>query len=317
MMNLLIYGCLLIVGFAILIKGSDFFIDSSTSIARHFGVSELIIGLTLVSVGTSLPELGASVAASIRGSGGIAVGNVVGSNIINIALVLGLCTALRGYKTDKTILKRDGYIIGAVSLLFVFLVFQGTEVSRLDGLILITIFFLYLRLLFKKGTREERRSGGEAVGKAEGMGREVLMLVGGLVGVLLGAKLLIDAATNIAAITGVSESVIGVTVIAFGTSLPELAVSVGAIMKGKESLSIGNIIGSNIFNILWVIGVASLVNSLAVDRMLFYFNIPLMLTVTILLLLFMRTGWKLERWEGAVFIALYIFFIVFNFGYKI
>lgn len=322
-MNLLISGCLLIVGFAMLIKGSDFFIESSASIARRFSVSELIIGLTLASVGTSLPELGASVAASIQGSGGIAVGNVVGSNIINIALVLGLCTVIRGYKTDKTILKRDGYIMGAVSLLLVFLVFQGTEVSRLDGLILITIFFLYLRLLFKKGIREERRSGGEgeegeeAVGKAEGLGREVLILVGGLAGVLLGAKLLIDAAVEIAKITGVSESVIGVTVIAFGTSLPELAVSVGALMKGKESLSIGNIIGSNIFNILWVIGVASLVNSLAVDRMLFYFNIPLMLIVAILLLLFMRIGWKLERWEGAVFIALYIFFIAFNYGYKI
>ena len=298
---------LLIVGLAMLLKGSDYLIGSSAEIARYFHVSELVIGLTLVSVGTSLPELGVSAYASYLGSGGIAVGNVVGSNIANIALVLGLCIILRGYKIDETMLKRDGYIMLAVSLLFIILVIG--DVSRLDGLILMVVFILYLGLLFKKGAEEKIK----VSRKGKGITKEVLMLFIGILGVFLGAKFLVESAIDIASAIGVPESVIGVTLVAFGTSVPELAVSVNAIRKGHEGISIGNIIGSNIFNILWVIGVASLIGKLAVDRMLFNFNIPLMLFVAGLLLVFMRTGWKLERWEGMVFVALYAGFLIFNY----
>ncbi len=303
---------LLAAGLVILAKGSDLFIDSSTAIARHFGVTEFIVGLTLVSVGTSLPEFGASVYASYHGSGGIAVGNIVGSNIANIALILGISVLFRSIKTSKVMVKRDGYVMLAVSLLFAGIVIGG--VSRLDGLILIACFAIYMRLLYVQRRSDDcAPDAGSRTSAGNKVSKEVIKLAAGGAGVFLGAKLLVDSAMVIALAIGVSESIIGVTLVAFGTSVPELAVSISAIRKNCEDLFIGNIIGSNIFNILWVGGVASLVGPLAVDDVLLRFSVPVMIFVAALLLVFMRTGWKLERWEGAVFVALYAGFICFNF----
>jgi cation:H+ antiporter len=301
MINTLI---LLAIGILILWKGSDLFIDSSKSIARHFGVTELFIGLTLVSVSTSLPEFSASVYASIYGSSAVAVGNIVGSNIANVALVLGIFVLVRSIAISKDTLKRDGYVMLAVSFLFVGLAVGG--VSRFDGLILMTCFVLYMRLLYVQRTDGERE-------QHVNMLKESIKLLAGIIGVVLGAKLLVDSAISIAVTFGVSQSVIGVTLVAFGTSVPELVVSVRAITKRSEDLAIGNIIGSNIFNVLWVGGAASLIRPLTVDDVLLRFSMPVMIFVALLLLIFMRTNWKLERWEGAVFVSLYAGFIFFNF----
>ncbi len=301
---------LLAAGLVILAKGSDLFIDSSTAIARHFRVTEFIIGLTLVSVGTSLPELGASVYASYHGSGGIAVGNIVGSNIANIALILGISVLFKSVKTSEVMVNRDGHVMLAVSLLFAGIVIGG--VSRLEGLILITCFALYMRVLYVQRRSDDYVPDAESRTSA-GISKEIIKLAAGGAGVFLGAKLLVDSAMAIALAIGVSESIIGVTLVAFGTSVPELAVSISAIRKNCEDLFIGNIIGSNIFNILWVGGIASLVGPLAVDDVLLRFSVPVMIFVAALLLVFMRTKWKLERWEGAVFVALYAGFIRFNF----
>jgi cation:H+ antiporter len=301
MINTLI---LLAIGILILWKGSDLFIDSSKSIARHFGVTELFIGLTLVSVSTSLPEFSASVYASIYGSSAVAVGNIVGSNIANVALVLGIFVLVRSIAISKDTLKRDGYVMLAVSFLFVGLAVGG--VSRFDGLILMTCFVLYMRLLYVQRTDGERE-------QHVNMLKESIKLLAGIIGVVLGAKLLVDSAISIAVTFGVSQSVIGVTLVAFGTSVPELVVSVRAITKRSEDLAIGNIIGSNIFNVLWVGGAASLIRPLTVDDALLRFSMPVMIFVALLLLIFMRTNWKLERWEGAVFVSLYAGFIFFNF----
>ncbi len=304
---------LLAAGLLILAKGSDFFIDSSTYIARRFGVSELIIGLTLVSVGTSLPEFGASVYASYYGSGAIAVGNIIGSNIANIGLVLGVTIMLSSIKISRDLLKRDSYVMLGVSFLFVSIAVDG--VSRLDGLILIAVFLLYIRLLYAVQRMAEIDVSPSLNNSSEGakMFKKIIEFIAGCAGVFLGAKLLVESAIDIAAAIGVTQSVIGVTLVAFGTSVPELAVCITAIKKKAEDIAIGNVIGSNIFNILWVGGVASLVSPLAVDETLIRFSMPVMIFVAALLLVFMRTKWKLERWEGAVLILLYVGFIFFNF----
>lgn len=303
---------LLAAGLLILAKGSDFFIDSSAYFARRFGVTEFIIGLTLVYVGTSLPEFGASVYASYHGSGAIAVGNIIGSNIANIGLILGITVIIGSIRTSAEMLKRDGFIMLGVSFLFVGIAIGG--ITRLDGLILITCFVLYMRLLYmqRKGTNSAAGATSRA-SDGDRTIREVVKLLAGGAGIFLGAKLLVDSAIDIAFAIGVSESVIGVTLVAFGTSVPELAVCISAITKKFESIAIGNVIGSNIFNILWVGGVASLVSPLRVDEALLRFSMPVMLLTAALLLVFMRTNWKLERWEGVVFVVMYACFIFLSF----
>ncbi|MEE9151457.1 MAG: calcium/sodium antiporter [Thermoplasmata archaeon] len=305
---------LFVLGLAILIKGSDFFVGSAVFIARHFGVSELIIGLTLVSMGTSLPELGTSVYASHAGEGGIAVGNVVGSNIANIALVLGICLMFGAIKVKKV--KRDGLIMLGVSLVFIIFIFGG--VARWEGLVLMALFVIYLVFLFRKNKiqagKGNKREKSECSGTREnGLAKRITLLVIGCFGIFLGAKLMVDSAVSIAFTFRIPGTVIGSTLIAFGTSVPELTVSLVAVLKKHEGISIGNIIGSNIFNILWVIGAASLVSDLAVDSTLLYINIPIMLFVAALLLVFMFTGRRLERWQGGVFIAIYAVFLLLNY----
>lgn len=307
---------LFVAGLAILIKGSDFFVGSSAFVARHFGVSRLIIGLTLVSMGTSLPELGASVYASYIGEGEIAVGNVVGSNIANIALVLGACILLRQIRVKRKMIRRDGLIMLGVTILFIFLVIGG--VRRWEGVILMVIFIIYILLLYKHNKTDKEDEdlcelSDRFCPRESSLKVEMVKLIAGCFGVFLGSKLLVDSAVGIAQTFSISQSVIGSTLIAFGTSVPELAVSMTAILKRLEDISIGNIIGSNIFNILWVIGVAALVANLAVDEILLYTNIPIMLIVSALLLIFMAVRGKLERWQGIIFVVIYVVFIFLNY----
>jgi cation:H+ antiporter len=351
-MNILVSAILFIGGLAILIKGSDFFITGAAYMAKHFGVSELIIGLTLVSMGTSLPEFGASVYASATGAGGIAVGNVVGSNVANIALVLGVCLLITNIRIKKKMLKRDGLIMLAVSLLFTLFVFGG--VARWEGIVLMVIFAAYIIYLYKQNKEEkesealskvieesierDRRVGGDIAKliidkvdgdekenkeqkdtepeentKYPGFAKEIAKLAVGCLMVIVGAWLLVEMAVGISETLGISQTVIGSTLVAFGTSVPELAVSIVAILKRFEQISIGNIIGSNIFNILWVIGAAALVGGLAVDYTLLYINIPIMLMVAAILLIFMASGKKLMRWQGVVFVTIYGVFLIMNY----
>jgi cation:H+ antiporter len=311
---------LLIIGLAILIKGSDFFVESAAYIARHFGVSELIIGLTLVSMGTSLPELGASVYAAYNGSGGIAIGNVVGSNIANIALVLGAVLLLKEITVKKKMLSRDGLVMMAVSLIFIMFVITGDTVGRWEGLLLMVIFSVYIFYLYRQNKVEKLTCETTDVcdriePKKSTLGKESILLIIGCIGVIIGAKLLVDSAVSIANELNISEAVIGSTLIAFGTSVPELAVSMTAILRKHGDISIGNILGSNIFNILWVIGAAALVSPLTVNdnNVLININIPIMLLVAAILLIFMSIGKQLKRWQGGVFVAIYVVFLVLNF----
>jgi cation:H+ antiporter len=351
-MDILVSALLFVGGLVILIKGSDFFITGAAYMAKHFGVSELIIGLTLVSMGTSLPEFGASVYASATGAGGIAVGNVVGSNVANIALVLGVCLLITNISIKKKMLKRDGLVMMVVSLLFIMFVITNERVELWEGIVLMVIFAAYIIYLYKQNKDEkesealskaivesierDRRVGGEIAKliidkidenevkeqkdaepeenvKYPGFAKEIAKLTMGCIMVIVGAWLLVEMAVGISEALGISQTVIGSTLVAFGTSVPELAVSVVAILKRFEQISIGNIIGSNIFNILWVIGAAALVGELAVDYTLLYINIPIMLMVAAILLIFMASGKKLMRWQGAIFVAIYGVFLILNY----
>ncbi len=314
---------LLIAGLAILIKGSDYFVESAAYIARHFGVSELIIGLTLVSMGTSLPELGASVYAAMRGSGGIAIGNVVGSNIANIALVLGAVLLLKEITVKKKMLSRDGLVMMAVSLVFIMFIITDDSIARWEGLALMIIFTFYIYYLYRQNkveklTCEETDVCDQIEPKKSSLAKESVLLVMGCIGVIIGAQLLVDQAVIIASELNISQAVIGSTLIAFGTSVPELAVSLTAILRKHGDISIGNILGSNIFNILWVIGAAALIRPLGMGEtggeILININIPIMLIVAALLLIFMAIGRNLKRWQGGVFVAIYAIFLVLNFS---
>ncbi|MBU7017916.1 MAG: calcium/sodium antiporter [Theionarchaea archaeon] len=302
------------VGFIFLWKGSEYFVTAAAEIAKRIGVSDLVIGLTLVSASTTLPEFMASVMASHLGSGGIAVGNAVGSNITNIALILGTCMIIEGYSVEPLVLKRYGLTLLVVCLFFVVLIFNN--ISRIEGGILLALFFLYLLILSReKHTRREIKEVSIELEdiQLEPAWKVMVEFVGGGVAIFVGARGLVGSALNIAMTLGVFESAIGATLVALGTSLPEFAVSLRALKEDYEQISVGNILGANTFNILWVVGFSALVHPLVLDANLLYFNIPVMLGITSLLLIFMRMGYKLKRWQGIVFLVLYIFFVVKNY----
>jgi cation:H+ antiporter len=301
------------IGFVLLWKGSEYFVTAAAEIAKRIGVSDLVIGLTLVSASTTLPEFMASVTASHLGSGGIAVGNVVGSNITNIALILGTCMILEGYAVEPLVLKRYGTSLLMVCVLFIIFVFGN--IVRIEGIILLILFFAYLFFLSRE--KHTRREIMEVSVELEDIPREPVWkmaakFVGGGVGIFLGAKGLVGSALNIATTLHVHESAIGATIVALGTSLPEFAVSLRALKEDYEQISVGNILGANTFNILWVIGFSAIINPLQLDTNLLYFNIPLMMGVTVLLLIFMKMR-QLKRWQGILFLGLYAFFVVKNY----
>lgn len=301
-------------GFVLLWKGSEYFVTGAAEIAKRVGVSDLVIGLTLVSASTTLPEFMTSVTASHLGSGGIAVGNAVGSNITNIALILGTCMIIEGYSFEPLVLKRYGVTLLLVCGMFVFFVIG--DISRIEGSILLTLFFVYLLVLSReKHTRREIIEVSTELKHitAEPKWKVALRIVGGGAAIFIGARLLVSSAINIALALGVFESAIGATIVALGTSLPEFAVSLRALREDYEEISVGNILGANTFNILWVIGFSAVVNPLKLDANLLYFNIPLMIGVTALLLVFMSRGYKLTRWQGIVFLVLYVAFVGKNY----
>ncbi|HEX59929.1 MAG TPA: calcium/sodium antiporter [Methanomicrobia archaeon] len=295
---------LLFTGLFTLVVAADVFVESSAAVARRFNISEMVIGLTLVAFGTSAPELATSLYAAAVGSSGIAVGTVVGSNITNVA-ILGICAAIVPLATDENVV-RDGLVVLSISLLLAVLAFQG--ISRWEGCVLIVAFVSYMAALRMRGgvTMQDENIRFSGV-------LEFLKLCLGGFGIFLGAKLMVDSAVSIAAFFNILESVIGSTLIAFGTSAPELAVSVNAAVKRHGGISVGNILGSNIFNAALIVGLSSLVRPLGIDDALFFWNIPMMLFTAALLLIFIRTKHELSRLEGIVLIATYVVFLCVNY----
>ena len=292
---------LLLVGFVLLIKGADFFVEGSSSLARILRIPSVIIGLTIVAMGTSAPEASVSINAALARSNDIAISNVVGSNIFNGLVVVGVCAVLAAFQTNKDILKRDMPLNIFVSAILCLMFLDG-KLSRTEGILLLAGMILYLCFMIRSALNN-REPGADI--QTLSLPVSLLYIVGGLAAVIFGGDLVVDKACIIARSRGVSQNFIGLTIIAIGTSLPELVTSIVATRKGDSSLALGNAIGSNLFNILFILGMSSVISPLHVlDESVID---CLLLTVSaVILYLFARSKKKMTRLEGAICILLYI-----------
>ena len=310
----MIESLLLVLGFFLLVKGGDLLVEGASSLAAKLRVSEIVIGLTVVAFGTSTPELVVNVFAASEGYGDVAFGNIIGSNIVNILLILGISGLIYPLTVQKNTVRKEIPFALLAAFLLLFLVndsifFNGTNMlSRLDGLVLLAFFGAFIIYVFFL-SRISANDSPEI--KTRSYPLSVVFILVGLAGLTGGGKLVVDNAVNIAQKIGMSEKVIAATIVAFGTSMPELVTSAIAAKKRKSELAIGNIVGSNIFNILLVLGVTSFIRPVSYSRAFNRDGIVL-LTSTLLLLLTMFTGKKriLDRWEAGLFLVLYGGYIV-------
>lgn len=260
-MEVVMQVVLLAVGFVLLVKGADWFVEGASKVAEKFGIPQLVIGLTIVAMGTSLPEAAVSVSAALKGSAEITIGNVVGSNILNILLILGITAAIKPVAVQKSTVRYEIPFVILVSALLVGIGYTDHTVGRVDGIILWALMICYLGYLLVMSKRGIPLPGEEEAGVEKPMPvwkMLVLIVLGGVM-IVGGSDVAVDAATELARIFGMSERLIGLTIVAFGTSLPELVTSVTAAIKGKADIAVGNIVGSNIFNILFVVGTSALI----------------------------------------------------------
>ena len=305
-MNIILQFLLLTVGFVMLVKGSDWFVDGAAGIAAKFHIPQIIIGLTIVAMGTSAPEAAVSITAAMGGSADITVGNIVGSNILNVLVILGLASAIVPVAVGKSTQKIDAPFMIAISAIFLALGWDGT-ITRLDGVILLVLFVSYIGYMIWSALHANEE--GDEI-KDMKVWQMCLATVGGLALVVWGADVAVDAATELATIFGMSERFIGLTVVALGTSLPELFTSVTAARKGNADIAIGNIVGSNIFNILFVVGLSSMIIDVP-----FAPNFRIDMAVAIAAAVFMWAaslkGKKLVRWHGIVMLAGYVAYFLY------
>jgi len=304
MADALIYVIELAAGILFLLKGSDIFIDGAAGVAKKLGVSEHVIGLTLVAFATSLPELAVSSIASFNNAEGIAIGNVIGSNVANICLVLGIAAIIIRLKTTKET-RRDAIFMTAVALLFLGIIAFDGVVDRYDAVIFIIIYALFIFYLYRthKENLEIEVEKGSYV-------KDIILVILGAAGVMLGAHFLIESGVGIAGLLRISDLVIGLTMVALGTSLPELASSVAAALKKKHGIAVGNVIGSNIINILLVLGVAGFINPIRAGDVM-HFTMPFLLLVSVIAAIFVSR--KIGKKEGVFLLALYVLFVIILF----
>ena len=297
---------LLLVGFILLIKGADFFVEGSSSLAGILKVPSVIIGLTIVAMGTSAPEASVSINAALAGSNDIAISNVVGSNIFNGLVVVGICAFLHSFMPHGEILKRDMPLNILVTFVLCLMFLDGS-LSRIEGAVLLLGMIVYLGFMIYSA-RKNREEG--EPGKILSLPRSLLYIAGGLAAVIFGGDLVVDKACIIATNFGVSQNFIGLTIIAIGTSLPELVTSIVATKKGDSGLALGNAIGSNLFNMLGIMGIAPMIRPVSAAGIT-PVDWGMLLVSTLLLVPFMHTGRKVVRREGAVLLALYCAYIAF------
>lgn len=307
-MEILLQLLLLAVGFVMLVKGADWFVDGAAGIADKFGVPQLVIGLTIVAMGTSAPEAAVSITAAVKGNAGITIGNVVGSNILNILIILGLTSVIIATAVAKSTIRMEIPYMLAITLLLWVMGYTGKEVTFVEGVILWVAFLLYLGYLFYMAKKNKEEVAEDE--KQKPIWLLLIAAVGGLVLVVWGSDVTVDAATHIATAIGMSERFIGLTIVALGTSLPELFTSVSAAMKGKSDIAIGNIVGSNIFNILFVVGTTALINPVVFEA---NFLIDTMIAVAagVLLLLCVIKKKKLVRRDGIIMLLCYGAYFVY------
>ncbi len=291
---------ILIVGMFFLIKGADFFVDGSSSVAKIMKVPSVIIGLTIVALGTSLPEASVSITASIAGNNELALSNVVGSNIFNTLVVVGCSALITPFIMDRDIVKRDLLINILSSVALLVLVLDGV-LGRVDGVLLLVGLAGFLAILIRSAMKNRIT---EEVGEVLPLGKSVLFIVGGIITIILGGKLVVDSATIIAQHLGMSDTLIGLTVVSIGTSLPELVTSVVAARKGESGLSLGNAIGSNIMNILFILGVSGALTPIAVisENII---DMAVLIGVAVFVFILAKISDKMTRAKGIAFMGIY------------
>ena len=292
---------LLLIGFVLLIKGADFFVDGSSSLARIMKVPSVIIGLTIVAMGTSAPEASVSVNAALAGSNDIAISNVIGSNLFNGLVVVGVCAFMAGFKTNPEILKRDMPLNIIVTAILCIMLLDR-HINHIEGIILLISMAVYIAVMVISALKN-RETADEC--KILSLPKSLIFIIGGLIAVIFGGTLVVDNACLIAKDFGVSVNFIGLTIIAIGTSLPELVTSITATRKGDSGLALGNAIGSNLFNILFILGMSATICPLNVLSESII-DCIILLVSAVILYVFARTKKTMNRWEGIVCVFLYV-----------
>ena len=312
MMEMLWSVVILAVGFVLLIKGADYFVEGSSSVAKSLRVPSIIIGLTIVAMGTSLPECAVSLTASLSGQNALAVSNVVGSNIFNLMVVCGFCAVFSSLPIDKNSLKKEFPFSILCALILLVMGYMGMVVGRIDGVILLVLFTVYIVSMVR--TALKARAAGQQVEEEEyeilPVWKSILFIVGGMIAIKFGGDFVVDGAVVIATGFGLSENLIGLTIVACGTSLPELVTSVVAAKKNEVDMALGNVIGSNIFNILFVLGIAGALSPIA-------FIMENVIDIVILMVMsgfVWLIGWRkqeIDRKNGILMIVIYAVYLVY------
>ena len=306
--SILIQVVLLIVGFVFLIKGSDFFVDGASSIASILKIPTIIVGLTIVALGTSAPEAAVSITSSLTGSNALAVSNVIGSNLFNMLMVIGIAALLGELLMEKSVLNKDLPFLVGITLLFAAFIVIGWDITQIEGIILLIILVGYIIYLVRSARKSKDAT--EVEKPKYTLPKSIILIIIGLVGIVLGGDLVVDSASAIALALGMSETLVGLTIVAIGTSLPELVTSLTALKKGENQLVIGNVIGSNIFNILFVLGASSAISAIPLSSSMLI-DVIFMIFVTILCFIFGKTQEKYDKKEGAILVALFVAYMIF------
>lgn len=296
---------LLVIGIIVVIKGADWLTSGAVGMAERIGVPQIIIGLTIVAMGTSMPEFFVSLMSAINGTPDLAVGNIVGSDIFNALLIVGCAAMVAPITIQHTTVKKDIPVAVFASLLLMGMTLDG-HISRIDAAILFGVFIAYIGITLRGAKTEDDTADEEK--KPMPVLKAVMLVVVGLAGLVIGSDVFVDNATSIAHTMGISDAVIGLTIVAGGTSLPELATSVVAAKKGNSGIAIGNVLGSNVFNILMILGITGLITPMTISGIT-VIDLAMMVISMILLWLFSFTKYRIERWEGVVLTAIFIGYI--------
>ncbi|NOR45919.1 MAG: calcium/sodium antiporter [Candidatus Delongbacteria bacterium] len=310
--NPIILTIFLILGLYVLIKGGDLLINGAESVSVAYNIDPFVIGLTVVAFGTSLPEFFVSFIANINDSPAIGLGNVIGSNIANIALVLGIAATITTITIRKETLFKDLPIIFGISVIFYVLMIDG-DISRVDGLILTVMFVGYMAYIWIDAKRKKKNLLDDELSDIVSSKKNFLLILFGIIGLYLGSEWTIRGATGLAKLMGVSELAIGLTIVAVGTSLPELVATLQAVKKGNHHIGVGNIIGSNAFNLLFVIGINSMIKPFPVDSSSIVIWGPVMLFITAFLFILGFKKFSLSRFAGITLLVMYAVYTVFSF----
>lgn len=312
----------LVIGFLLLVKGADFFVDGSSAIAKKLRIPSFVIGLTLVAFGTSAPELAVSLSAALKGSNDIAIGNVVGSNIFNLLVVLGLSAVIKPVSVEKGIIKKDyplslfaAILLGVLSLDTILFKASSMTIGRMDGIILLIVFVFFMYTTLRAGFKHRAETSGQYSESEDSVAdtsvvNSIIIMILGLAAIIIGGDISVEAAKDIARELGLSEALIGLTIVAIGTSLPELVTSVVAARKGESDIAVGNVIGSNIFNIFFILGTSATITPMNMSSSYLY-DILTLIIITLATYLPITKTKKVPRGMGLIMVITYVIYTVY------